>query len=592
MANVTALQVWDDWQGFLGHTDTTVSFDQSITDGILTINDLTLTGKDSRDEVYKINLGSLVFQEQGDGSVVVLLPNDAPIFVTNKTEKLTLNQTHKDLSLVVSGSENDLTYSYSAQSLSLKLVELIKDGEKMDGLEGIITLTGLNGSTHNQVAALHKIEQDISIKSIAYSTKFAPSFMDADGVMNGEWSGLYANLNMAIPQDRKDADFKQIVESGMFVNGEFGYDRISSNLKHEGPDEKVDIDFSLEDGKFSIDMGMDGDGMSDAIVMNLSQQVSSGPIAMHVKTDGLGNSDRVQIDLTLAQLSGGMMAAIPDISNPDVEFEDLAQTAIENGFAFAMDIGFGGLAADFDITEDDGTVVGSVKSEAAKLDMQLDQQIVSYGLFANNISMAADISKLPAGSISFAASELGTKLAFPISVTDKPMPFSYRDRYVDLTVSDNLTKMFDPKGQLPLGAMTYILDVSGTANWLINPFDKKQMEDAKVKGEIHSLDLNELRLTAAGLDITGEGGFTFDNSDLTTFNGFPAPTGDANLKIVGLNKLLDTLLSMGIVKENQMLPVRLGLGMFTVVGDGEDTLVSHIETTSDGHVLANGKRLK
>lgn len=592
LADVTALQVWDDWQGLLGRSDATVSFDQSVTDGILTVNNLTILAKNGRDEDYKIKLGSLVFQEQGDGSVAVLLPNDAPIFVTNKTEELTLNQTHKDLSLVVSGSQNDLTYSYSAQSLALKLVELIQDGEKMDGIEGVITLTGLKGNTHNQAAALHKIDQDISIESIAYSTKFAPSIMDTNGTMDGELTGLYGNFSMAIPQDMKDVDFEHIAASGMFVDGEFGYDRISSNLKFEEADEKVDMAFSLQDGKFSIDMGMDGDGMSDTILMNLSQQVSSGPIAMHVKTDGLGSSDRVQLDLNLAQLSGGMMAAIPDISNPDVEFEELAQTAIENGFAFAMDIGFGGLAADFDITEDDGTVVGSAKSEAAKLDMQLDQQIVSYGLVANDISMAAEVSKLPAGPISFAASELGTKLAFPISVTDKPMPFSYRDRYVDLTVSDNLTKMFDPKGQLPLGAMTYILDVSGTANWLINPFDKKQMEDAKVKGEIHSLDLNELRLTAAGLDITGEGGFTFDNSDLTTFNGFPAPTGDANLKIVGLNKLLDTLLSMGIVKENQMLPVRLGLGMFTVVGDGEDTLVSHIETTSDGHVLANGKRLK
>lgn len=587
LADVTALQVWDDWQGLLGRTDTTASFDQSITDGILTINNLTLTGKNSRDENYTINLGSLVFQEQGDGSVAVLLPNDAPIVVTSKAEKLTLNQTHKDLSLVIRGSENDLTYSYSAQNLVLKLVELIKDGEKVDGLEGVITLTGLSGSTHSQAAALHKIEQDISIKSITYSTKFAPSIMEADGVMDGELRGFYATLNLAIPKDMKGANFKDVVEAGFFVDGDFGYDHISTNFKFEEPDDKVDMTLSMEDGKFSIDTGI-----SDDILMNVSQQMSSGPIAMHIKTDGLTNSDQARIDLNLAQLSGGFMTVIPNVSNPDLTFEKLAQEALDNGFSLAANLGFGGLVADIDITENDETVIGSVKIATAKLDLKLNQQTIAYEAASRDINIAVEVSKMPVGPMIFAASEVSTKFAFPISVTDKPMPFIYLDRYIDLTVSDNVTKMFDPKGLLPLGVMTYILDISGTANWLENPFDKTQMATAGLKGEIHSLDLNQLQVTGAGLNITGKGGFTFDNTDLKTFSGIPAPTGAVDLKIVGFNKLLDTLVSIGLIKDDQLFPVRMGLGMLTVVGDGEDTLVSHIETTDDGHILANGKRLK
>ena len=42
---------------------------------------------------------------------------------------------------------------------------------------------------------------------------------------------------------------------------------------------------------------------------------------------------------------------------------------------------------------------------------------------------------------------------------------------------------------------------------------------------IHSLDVDELQLTVAGADLTGTGAFTFDNEDMMTWGGMPAPDG-------------------------------------------------------------------
>jgi len=114
----------------------------------------------------------------------------------------------------------------------------------------------------------------------------------------------------------------------------------------------------------------------------------------------------------------------------------------------------------------------------------------------------------------------------------------------------------------------------------------------EVPGELHAVTLNGLTLSAAGALLTGSGDFTFDNSDLVTFAGMPAPTGEVDMKLVGGNGLIDKLVGMGLLPEEQAMGARMMLGLFARPGDGEDTLVSKIEVKGDGSVSANGQRLR
>ena len=112
-----------------------------------------------------------------------------------------------------------------------------------------------------------------------------------------------------------------------------------------------------------------------------------------------------------------------------------------------------------------------------------------------------------------------------------------------------------------------------------------------IPGEINSAVLSDLTIRAAGAEITGNGAFTFDNSDLQTFDGLPRPEGEVNFAINGVNGLVDRLIQMGLIPEEQAMMPRMMLGMFaTPVGD--DMLTSTIEINSEGHVLANGQRLR
>lgn len=111
-------------------------------------------------------------------------------------------------------------------------------------------------------------------------------------------------------------------------------------------------------------------------------------------------------------------------------------------------------------------------------------------------------------------------------------------------------------------------------------------------GELNALSVNALEVSVAGAELTGTGDFTFNNDDLETYDGMPAPSGEANLKLVGANTLLDTLISMGLVSDSDAMGARMMMGLLAVPGDGEDTLTSKIELTEDGQIKANGQRIK
>ena len=72
----------------------------------------------------------------------------------------------------------------------------------------------------------------------------------------------------------------------------------------------------------------------------------------------------------------------------------------------------------------------------------------------------------------------------------------------------------------------------------------------------------------------------------------PRPKGGVDLTLVGGNGLLDKLVGMGLLPEEQAMGARMMMGLFAVPGEGEDTLNSRIEVNDEGHVLANGQRIR
>jgi len=240
------------------------------------------------------------------------------------------------------------------------------------------------------------------------------------------------------------------------------------------------------------------------------------------------------------------------------------------------------------------------RGNAGKADISMDSDKTGLRLSESvkDISVSSTMHREATGNgttIDLSMAEFGIDLLMPILQSDESEDFTFGLRFIDLDVPELLWDSRDPDGVLPRDPVTLLADISGKGKWLINIMDRAGWEtlaDGSLPGEVHQLALNEMRLSAAGAEFTGEGELTFDNSDPSTFDIMPPPEGAIRLKLTGGNNLLDKLVRMGVMSEEQAMAARMTTSIFTEPGPGEDELNSTIEINAEGSMFANGQRLR
>lgn len=219
--------------------------------------------------------------------------------------------------------------------------------------------------------------------------------------------------------------------------------------------------------------------------------------------------------------------------------------------------------------------------------MAVNETISGVGVQVTGQAMPIDVSM---GAATIA-------LSVPVSAGDAPQPWSTKTEITDLTLGEEIWAMFDPGEQLPRDPASLTIDLAGTATLTQNLTDAAAMEEAAAAGEnpapgqVNSADINALRLAVLGAELTGTGSFTFNNDDLVTFGGIPAPTGTATFNLTGINALMDKLVAAGLVPQEQLMGAQMMIGMFAKP-NGDDAFTSEVEVSGDGQVLVNGQRMR
>lgn len=273
------------------------------------------------------------------------------------------------------------------------------------------------------------------------------------------------------------------------------------------------------------------------------------------------------------------------------QMQDMA-AALKAGFAFASDVTYG--AGTYEMTAvtagQPTKIAGNIGS--GNFGVSMDQGKFALSSGSKNVTMAVESAELPIPDLSGSYGEASFAMQMPLQKSDTPADFGLSVKLVDLSVSDSLWGMIDPTAALPHDPATLVIDTKGTATLTQDLTDTAGMEamGGVPPGMLNSFDLTDLTLKIAGAAVTGAGAFTFDNSDLETFQGMPAPTGKLDLKAVGVNGLIDKLVAMGLVPQDQAMQGKMMLGMFAQPGDGEDTLVSTIEI-KDKTLTINGMEM-
>ncbi|TCL00686.1 uncharacterized protein DUF2125 [Shimia isoporae] len=318
--------------------------------------------------------------------------------------------------------------------------------------------------------------------------------------------------------------------------------------------------------------------------MTSKDSMSAEQLSVMIKGVDPDTGDNVDFAMTLAGLNGTSEGTMPlgsFTSNPSAMFADSLDLVADFTMQAAQ------ISAAFEDEEGPGQL--NLTTGPGAVDVEMTDELMSYGGKITDVaaSVAAPDIPLP---IDVTFGELGYDFAVPLKASEEAQDFNLGLNFTDIGLSEFIWNLFDPGAILPRDAATLVLGLSGKATVFqdLVTLDENMSE---APGELNALSLDELQLSAAGADVSGTGSFTFDNTDLVSFDGLPRPEGAIDVKLKGINGLIDKLIQMGLLPEEQAMPARMMLGMFSVPV-GEDELTSRIEINEAGHVLANGQRLK
>ncbi|MGR3660778.1 MAG: DUF2125 domain-containing protein [Paracoccaceae bacterium] len=451
----------------------------------------------------------------------------------------------------------------------------VSDGGTLTLLDLRITLDFPEGLVVSNLASLVLREQSDGTVVITMSPDYPISIsVDSDG----------EKVDLALMVRQNDTE---IVASG--GDGKIVYDYKAQEIS-------VSLETLIVDGE-EIDptvtlslKGFDGTYTSaEGDVNMLTSRMSAASLELEIDVQEPDGDGKFAATGRMSNLRSESNVVIP----PDLDLED--PSAIFNG-GFTVMGGFKADSSNLHMAMQDGddSFDFSASATTSSLTVSLDKGTLNYGGTSTGLQYKLVSPQIPLPEIAFGMAEAAFNVLIPFGQSETPQDFAALIKLGGLEVSDTLWGMIDGDGALPHTPATLIIDLAGQMNWLIDITNEEALEafDGEAPIELYGLTVNNLTLELAGAKITGDGDFTFDNSDLETFDGMPAPTGAINFDLTGINGLLDSLGQMGLLPQEQAMGARMMLGLFARPAGGEDHLTSTIEVKGDGSVFANGQQLK
>ncbi|MDQ2094528.1 DUF2125 domain-containing protein [Rhodalgimonas zhirmunskyi] len=484
-ADVSAQDVWGDWKGYMESMGYSVTATEATSGDTLTTSDLSMTMPLPEDEgTITIMMGEISYTNQGDGTVAVTIPASEAVNVKivggGESVEVPMTLTQNGFNAIVSGTPQEMTYTYSAVNLGLDVQSVTANGETVPVEKGIFSLTDVAGATTTKTGNLRNVTQQMKAGALGYAFKFA---------------------------------------------------------NPDAADEYVDVQGDLKGLSF----------------------------------EGAG-------DYPMGQMNSDDMNAM-----------------IKAGFNFAGKFVHSGGQMNFLFTEEGDQITANTSTTGGSVDAAMSEKGLQYSVGASGLKVNFQGGDVPF-PVSFEAGQIGYDVAVPVVKSDDTQDFSMGIALRDFVMSEQIWGMIDPGAQLPRDPATIALDVSGTGKLGFDLLDEAQMAAVEsgetMPGDLQTLKIEELEITAAGASVTGTGAADVDMQAAMMSQGANGIDGTLNLKIVGANGLMDKLVAMGLVPQDQMMGARMMMGMFAVPGEGEDTLTSTLEIKKSGEISANGQRIK
>ena len=379
---------------------------------------------------------------------------------------------------------------------------------------------------------------------------------------------------------------------------DYGYDYVADTFGFEIL-EITDNSGEGFPGSFSMTMtGLEGAYAKVPAGDGLERIVQTGSIARLEATMNLEESDPdtlVDFSLSLADLAIETEVTLA----PDLEPENFLE-ALDAGLAGSGTGTIGETSYGFVFREGpyfEGGTVNEVDfrgaSAGANVSFSMGNDGIRYEGAAEGIVATVETSEMPIGPVTANLERVGIDLVLPVRQGEAPQDYAYGFAYEGLTLSDNvwdmLPMMTGAEVDLPRDPITIRLGMSGQASLPFELFDPEVYAGGTPPPPPMptTLSLDDLLISGVGVELSGTGAIEFDQDDLETWGGVPAPSGTVNLSLDGLQGLVQTLVQAGLVPPEQAL---FAQGMIGAVARpvGEDAYESEIVFGPGAQITANG----
>ncbi|WP_323769713.1 DUF2125 domain-containing protein [Antarctobacter sp.] len=323
---------------------------------------------------------------------------------------------------------------------------------------------------------------------------------------------------------------------------------------------------------------------------SFEQEQSLGDLAIDMVFKDPDSDEGGMFNMQLTGVTGTGATVLPE----ELDYED-PTSMFKNGGSVDAVLKHSGGSTQFTFDEGDGPTAGQFTSTGGEFAVAVSETNLTYALSGTGQTVALSGPELPL-PINAELGEFGFALEMPLSPSDAPQDASLSVVIGNFAMADMLWNIFDPAEVLPRDPATVAFNLDAQVTPFVSLFDTEALEDlgrtGGMPGELNSVTLSDFVIDMVGGMVLGSGAFTFDNSDLETFDGLPRPKGQLDLQVSGANTLIDSLISMGLLPEQDAMGFRMMLSMFTVPGEEPDTMTSTIEINDEGHILANGQRIQ
>jgi len=313
-----------------------------------------------------------------------------------------------------------------------------------------------------------------------------------------------------------------------------------------------------------------------------SGDASTGLVTTVVNIKEPGGDGFFSLNSELTSIAASMLMILPEKFDPANVFKSgLSADIVYELGGSTMDVAFKAKKDRFAMT---------ASAAGGHADISLSSKAFSMGIKQTDVEMNISASTIPLPSVSLAYDEMDFSIGVPLEKSDDPADVHLRTALRGLTVSETVWAMVDPMQVLPRDPATVAVDLAGKIIVLADLSDPESLAEMGGPPALPvSLDLTELTASIAGALLKGTGSVTFNMDNAP--GGMPMPVGEVNLNLKGGFGLMDKLVELGLVPADASMGVRAMMGAFAKpVGD--DELESKIEMTEDGHISANGQRLK